>query len=269
MKAVISTTFDDKYLFFLPIVTWCWNKLGVEVICFLPDDECDPDKMYLQNDVMFREGMRFQKQIFDAPEHKQATYAQVSRLFAAGLVDLPDNEELITSDIDMAVLNRNFLKPPVTGYFDVYGHDLVPEGQLPMCYVLGSVKLWREYFTNGANPQACLDRELAHEEMENMRGNLWSRDQELLKKYIGFQYFGHERARPGTQFASLRYDRDDQYLLERLSPDTIDFHMPRPGFEDKNFEIILQVLQYHYPSESFEWLVAYKEAYSSLVNQTT
>ena len=58
---------------------------------------------------------------------------------------------------------------------------------------------------------------------------------------------------------------DDAYLLERLNPDTIDFHLPRPGFEPKNFDIIMQVLKYHYPLENFDWLVSYCEQYKSLL----
>ena len=37
MRAVISTTHDPKYSFFLPIVSYCWHKLGVKVICFTPE----------------------------------------------------------------------------------------------------------------------------------------------------------------------------------------------------------------------------------------
>ena len=37
MKAILSSTYDDKYLWNLPLVTWCWNKLGIDVICFLPE----------------------------------------------------------------------------------------------------------------------------------------------------------------------------------------------------------------------------------------
>ena len=162
---------------------------------------------------------------------------------------LPEDEVLITSDVDMAVFQ---IPANVSGTFSVYGYDLVPEGQMPMCYLTASVKQWRETFgLDGKSYQQCLDEILGHEEMENMRGNLWSRDQEIAYDKITnrFSHTAIKRARPGTQFAENRYDRDDAFILDRLSPDTIDFHMPRPGYEPQNFEIIMKILKYHYPND--------------------
>lgn len=270
MKAVISSTYDDLYLFFLPITTWCWNKLGVDVICFLPKKEKD-NKFLLVNETMIRKCPSDNNWLayFDAPENKQATYSQCSRLYAAAIDHLPEDEVLITSDIDMGIFQ---LPPyaeeqsPKIAPITIFGTDLVPEGQFPMCYASAMVKDWRKIMRiNGKKFQECLDEQLAHEEMENMRGNLWSRDQELLFKYAWMDVFPVNRAREGTQFAALRYDRDDSFLLERLSPDTIDFHMPRPGYEDKAFEIILTVLKYHYPNDDFQWLIDYKNQYQQLV----
>ena len=53
MKTIISTTYNDNYLFFLPITTWSWNKLGVDVICFMPKEmtQNDSDKINLQENI--------------------------------------------------------------------------------------------------------------------------------------------------------------------------------------------------------------------------
>lgn len=37
MKAIISTTYSDQYLWYLPLTVWAWNKLGVDVVCFIKD----------------------------------------------------------------------------------------------------------------------------------------------------------------------------------------------------------------------------------------
>ena len=272
MKAIISSTYSDLYLFYLPITTWCWNRLGVDVICFIPNPEQERhfNKKQWSALELVKDNLpygQFQSHEYSCPEHKEATYSQCSRLYAAAL-DLPEDEILITSDVDMAVF-KNIFDPFSKSMFNI-GYDLVPENQLPMCYTWGTTENWRKAFNIGNKSyQESLDKELAHEECENMRGNLWSRDQELL--YNNLMYSGLvevtkvSRARQGTQFATNRLDRDDAFLLDRLSPDIIDYHMPRPGYEESNFNQILTVLKYFYPNDNFDWLINYRQQYISLL----
>lgn len=268
MKAIISTTHDDKYLWYLPLTVWAWNKLGVDVLCFLPStkDRLNTVKYLTVLDCMKYKGMSYRGHYFDCPEHKEATYAQCSRLYGAAL-DLPEDEVLVTSDIDMLVFNDSVCQ--VSGdKITSYGFDLTPESQLPMCYATAKVSTWRKVMQiGGRSYQQCLDDLLGDIDCDNMRGNYWAKDQEELasKVFATKDWFLVPRAKPGTQFAEKRYDRDDAYILDRLSPDTIDYHMNRPGYEDGNFSIILQVLQYYYPNENFQWLIDYNNEYKKLL----
>jgi len=275
MKAVISSTYNDKYLYFLPIITYCWNRLGVDVICFMPrfgyekEDKSD-DKWLNQSSLVhttMRElGMKWDCHYFDAPKHKEATYAQVSRLYGACL-DLPEDEVLFTSDVDMAL----FKLPPYIGGFTVLGHDLVPQGQFPICYISAKVKDWRRAFNlRDFTYQQCLDGILGEIEAQHFRGNYWGKDQE--EAYLRISSSSAlvdvnlvDRARPGTQFATNRIDRDDSFWRERLSPDIIDAHLWRPGYTDENFPKILELLQYFYPNEDFTWLIDYTDQYKKLL----
>lgn len=263
MKAIISSTYDDKYIYFLPIVTYCWNKLGVDVICFMPQPKSDEEniKLNLCLESIGWANSKNEIEFFTAPEHKEATYAQCARLYGACL-DLPEDEILIIGDVDMAM----FKVPPYEGGITIFGSDLVPDGQFPMCYASGTVKEWRKAMAlDGKTYQQCLDELLGEIECEHMRGNYWGKDQQTIWENTKDVAIKIPRARPGTQFAANRYDRDDSFLLDRLSPDTIDYHMPRPGYEDGNFNQILNVLKYHYPSDDFGWLINYTEKYRSLL----
>lgn len=271
MKSIISSTYDNRYLYFIPICVWAWNKLGVDVICFMPYlkdgiDGYNPDKdkrekYYLIIDTLDGLGIELQTVPFSAPEHKEATYAQCSRLYAACL-DLPEDEILITGDVDMAM----FQIPPYIDKITIFGNDLVPEGQFPMCYASGTVKEWKSVFNlHGKTYQQCLDELLGAIECDHFRGNYWGKDQQTLWENTKENTTLINRARPGTQFANSRYDRDDAYILERLNPDTIDYHMNRPGYEPQNFEIILTILKYHYPNDDFTWLVDYTNEYKKLL----
>lgn len=264
MKAVISTTYSDTYLYFLPITTWCWNRLNVDVICFIPFPEWeDTEKMLLISNTMGNNGMGFSGHYFSASEHKEATYAQCLRNYGAAVDGLDENELLCTSDIDMIC----FRQPPYNDMLTVWGSDLVPQGQMPMCYITGTVKQWKEAFSIGGRTyQQCIDDLLGDDECKDYRGNRWSRDQELAHDYISkLNHSLVPRAREGTQWAKNRLDRDDSYILDRLNLSNEDYHMNRPGYEDKNFQIILTILQYHYPQEDFGWLVSYNEEYKKLL----
>lgn len=215
----------------------------------------------LINKVQVEQGLRQKHYFFNAPEHKEATYAQCSRLYAACL-DLPEDEILITGDVDMAM----FQIPPYIDKITIFGNDLVPEGQFPMCYASGTVKEWKSVFNlHGKTYQQCLDELLGAIECDHFRGNYWGKDQQTLWENTKENTTLINRARPGTQFANSRYDRDDAYILERLNPDTIDYHMNRPGYEPQNFEIILTILKYHYPNDDFTWLVDYTNEYKKLL----
>ena len=264
MKCIISSTYDDRYLYFLPITVFCWNKLNVDVVCFLPTPKVpNMEKLLLISNTMGNNDMKFEGHYFDAPEHKEATYAQCSRLYGACL-DLPENEILITGDIDMAM----FKVPEYTsGAFNIFGSDLTPPKQFPICYLMATVKEWRDAFDlNGKSYQECLDGLLGSIEAESFRGNYWCKDQEeAYNKISKVSRIEKVRAKEGTQFSTKRYDRDDAYILDRLSLDTIDFHLLRPGFEESNFNIIMRILEFHYPNDNLQWIINYRNEYLKIL----
>jgi hypothetical protein len=265
LKAILSTTYTDNYFYFLPIVTWCWNKLDVDVICFMPENSFT-DKFRLVNETMIKNCPSDNNAIayFKAPEHKQATYAQCARLYAACL-DLPEDEILITSDVDMAVFK---VQPDYLGSFHIHGWDLTPPKQYPMCYIKGAVLSWRKAFgVNGRTYQQCLDDLLGGIECDHFRGNYWGKDQEEAWNKINNYptVILEQRARPGTQFATHRVDRDDAYWRERVTTDLVDAHLWRPGYEPQNLSNLLELLQMMYPNDNFDWLINYTEKYRALL----
>lgn len=264
MKAVISSTNDPVYSFFIPITAWCWNMLNVDVVCFVPGNVSEVTK-FAMDTMNFNGENRNLSYGFNCPEHKEATYAQCSRLYGACL-DLPEDEIIISSDIDMGVFS---LPPIYEGKMTVCGVDLVPKGQVPMCYISAPVKEWRRVFKlNGRTCQQLLDNLLGSIECENFRGNYWAKDQEeAYEKIISANPRVVEipRARPGTQFASNRVDRDDINWRSYVNDDLVDAHLWRPGYTDQNFANIMELLQMKYPEENFQWLIDYRNEYLKLL----
>lgn len=253
-----------------------WNKIGVDVICFLPTPKVsDMKNLFLVTNTMAQGGMKFKGYYFNAPEHKEATYAQCSRLYGACL-DLPEDEILITSDVDMAV----FTLPPYMNNLTVFGSDLVPDGQYPMCYVSGTVMQFRTamklFYTEWEGSegkkvigiktyQQCLDELLGHIETDHFRGNYWGKDQQTLWENIKGKATLFTRARPNTQFASRRVDREDINWRAYVNDELVDAHLWRPGYEEGNFANILELLQMKYPNDNFDWLISYNEQYKALL----
>lgn len=255
--AVISTTNDPLYSFFLPIVHWCWGKLGIGTCIVVPRSMIDSAVLNLI--LQYTQGAFYST--FTCPQNKEATYSQVARLYASQC----DDDFYITSDADMAVFRDEFVEDE---YFNILGSDLVPVGQYPMCYAWAVGDVWNKAMKIGDKTmQQCLDEQLAHEEMENMRGNLWSRDQEILRNNLSmFQPLATvARARPGTQFASHRVDRDDINWRAYTGPTLLDAHLWRPGYTDANFANIMELLTIQYPEENFTWLREYRSAYLDLL----
>lgn len=266
MKAIISSTYDDLYIWNIPLVTWAWNRLGVDVICFMPYSR---DPMNCPNgDLVLKtiqdNGLKCQFQWFWAAPHKEATYAQCLRNYAACL-DLPENQILITSDVDMLLLQLPFWFNNTT--MTVIGSDLVSNGQFPQCYIVGDVVHWREAFKlNGKTYQQAIDELLKDDECENYRGCRWSVDQE--QSFLNISKVNHNlipRARPDTQFAANRVDRDDINWRAYVNDDLVDAHLWRPGYTDENFANIMELLTMKYPNEDFTWLRTYNEQYKQLL----
>ncbi len=289
MKAVISSTYDSKYLYFLPITVFCWNKLNVDVICFMPDLYLDganleeEEKLDLIGKVCKEQGLKISYNTFSAPEHKEATYAQCSRLYGACL-DLPEDEVLVTSDIDMAVfsglidvMGRINSDDYTKNMMTVLGKDLVPEGQIPVCYTWASVKEWRKAFiyiygkgaydTEGVKTyQQYLDLLLGDIETENFRGNYWSKDQEeLFKIFRKTPHVESNRSNGQNQFAQNRVDRTDTNWRAYVNDDLIDAHLWRDGYTEQNHANIMELMRMKFPFEDFTWLENYRSEYLRLL----
>jgi len=268
MKAIISSTEDDKYLFFIPIVAWCWKKLDVQTICFIPSGRISALKIDLIFEVLQKVDTPVEFHVFDCAEGKEATYAQCSRLYA-GALDLLDDEILVTSDADMALF-----KLPIpelidsSVQFNVFGSDLVPPKQIPMCYVSAKASDWKLAFSKGRSLQQCLDELLKNIESATMKSDYWGKDQEEMFNSLYLHPIviqDNPRARPGTQFASNRCDRDDINWRSYLGGYLVDAHLWRPGYTDENFANILELLQTQYPNDHFDWLIKYRNDYVSLL----
>lgn len=266
MKCVLSCTDNDLYLFNLPFAIYSWWKLGIDVMVIVPNDLLSSPKYHLIRETLGMHDGVGHWYNFSAPKDKEVTYAQCSRLYATAF-GVASTEVLITSDSDMAVFNCEFWKQfEDNGWINLIGVDLVPEEQVPMCYISMPSVAWSNVMrTRGKTLQQCLDELLGGVECDNFRGNYWGKDQETAYDYISQHndlIHMHKRASPGTQFATRRADRDGW----QVTPDIIDAHLPRPGYIDENFAKIVDLFATMYPEDSTHWMYRYRDSYLKLMD---
>jgi hypothetical protein len=151
--------------------------------------------------------------------------------------------------------------------FSVFGHDLVPNGQYPQCYVTATVKLWRKAFNlNGKTYQQAIDELLGDDECQDYRGCRWSVDQEQsFLKINPTQPNLLPRSNGITQFAQNRVDRDDTNWRAYVNDDLIDAHLWRDGYTDQNHANIMELFRMKYPHDDFTWLENYRQSYLKLL----
>lgn len=264
MRAIISCTNDSLYSYFLPLVAYCWNKLGVNVIAFTPS-QSNAATFFAMQAMNFNRENKNLSFGYIADENKSATYSQLSRLMAWGISDILDDEIIYTSDCDML----NFKLPPHDNGFDftVWGSDLTPPTQYPVCYVGAKKSKWKQFFgVEDKDYQGALDYHLGSIECNHMRGNYWCFEQELI--FNTLQNANCKlipRSNGQNQFALNRVDRTDLHYKDRLDHDIVDAHLWRPGYTEENFHKILELLQYFYPEDDFNWLIDYTNEYRKLI----
>jgi hypothetical protein len=270
MTAILSCTADDLYAFNLPFAVYSWHKIGVSCLVIAPKDEYNAGDgqifrlgYALGTCSKVAPGTRVAR--FVAPKEKVATYAQCARLYAAAITNL-DSDILITSDADMCVFDQAYWDQlDYNGSVNLIGTDLVPTGQVPMCYIAAPLVGWRNFMDIGSRTfQQCLDDLLGHLEAEHFRGNYWAKDQEtafLALDRSPYPIVKHLRAKEGTQFATRRADRDGW----AIPSDIIDAHLPRPGCTSANFTKIVELFRMKYPHDDLLWMHEYFNEYTSLM----
>lgn len=265
MKAVFSVTSNPLYEFFLPLVAWSWKKLGVDSVVFYPtsgDYTDKEDKRFIIAGNYCPESITMVPINVSSKEY-EATYSQVSRLYAACLDSIADEDILITADVDMAVFG-NYLLQANTDAIQVFGDDLVDNGQYPICYISMPKKTWMKVMglDKGYTTQHYLDQQLQPLVCEHMRGNYWALDQETIFNKLtaaNIPIIKHGRANWPHRFATRRADRDG--WPQGFPADLVDAHLPRPGYEYDNFCRIIDLFNVMYPTEDLTWMIEYREQY--------
>jgi hypothetical protein len=224
---IISTNDNPAYSFYVPIVTWAWNKLGWDVLVLKP---------------------------FELPPYREETITQVCRLYAAMLKQFSKEDIIMISDADMIPLSNYWT--PTSDNITCYGHDLTGYNHYPMCYIAMSKNSWGKVMNlNSNNIKELMERDLKDTNaLSDEWSKWWQVDQDIITDRLSkFEVTKIDRGiEPGSHFPLGRIDRGNGM---NITGTLIDCHAPRDGWQ--HIEKIKEILKL-----SFNDLPAWIDSYT-------
>lgn len=197
---------------------------------------------------------------------RASTIMQTCRLFASALSDLSDDDYLLTTDVDMLPLDRDFLnRQDSSKAFHIFSADAysnIAHGALPpkfpMCYIGASVQAWRSILDlRGESLDVALARSFEG------RSDDWDNDEMYFaSRLFRHPFFEGPIQKNGTDWqkgqcqliartwpGGLAYRRIDRAAWSFDGKDgMIDCHCYRPGYNDTG--TLLKILCRYFPSDT-------------------
>jgi len=267
-KVVLSTNYDNNYLFFLPLTTFMWKKFGFDSIVYLPQREDINND--LLNFVIKSSMPNIDTTVFFKlnPSFREDTQVQTVRLLAANSL-VHNDEYLLTGDIDMFPLTTMWYGDSLNNEkLNLYGHDLTGYTQYPICYVGARAKVWKQLMdiqTDDTEKELFKALDSEPKSRSEKWEDYWGVDQDILtKKVIKFGVANCIHYKRGhDQSTGLPLGRVDRHDWERTSKSIIkiDAHLLRPGYTDENFNKILDLMKEVLPNENLDWVVEYRNKF--------
>lgn len=176
-----AVNLNPEYYLFLPYQIRFWAKFGCKFICVLVAESIpDELKNYSEHIVLWNH----------TPELHSAYVGQNIRLYYPALLDLPDDEIVMITDMDMMPLNAEYYKTGIENFtkddFICY-HDVCPEyHKISMCYNASHPNTWAKLFSiNSLNDVIKLLRDnFATEYTGVPMTQHWNIDQLILVKFV-------------------------------------------------------------------------------------
>lgn len=134
-----SVNNNPKYYMFIPKQILFWKKFNINFIAvFVGDDIPDELKVYSNNIILWNKNL----------DLNTAYIAQNIRMYYTSLLDLPEDELVMITDMDMLPTNYNYYKDGLEEYttkdFIYYRH--VDNNQIYMCYNAAHSSIWAKLF---------------------------------------------------------------------------------------------------------------------------
>lgn len=269
MKVIFSSDTLPMYMFCLPLTSLLWKTVGFEPICLLAGLENEWENNPLNKFVLTRTKETGAEIYFigHVPGTNDGTVSQVSRLFS-GCINLPEDEYVLTSDVDMWPLNKTWFHQKGNKvnlfYANAYNHE-----KYPMCYIGTSIKYWREIMD--IIPGKHINDSISHRIITGIGENAsfmdsWNFDELLfgqqIKKWSGYPSECHMINRNPTRDGPPE-GRIDRYnwSYPGYQDSLIDAHLLRMPWKTGNWELTYPILRDMLSNEEYNWCINYRKEF--------
>ncbi len=258
---VISSTDNSDYLFYVPLVTWAWNRLGWGVVLFLPRANNRINFIILK---CYQAISNNNFRVVNIPEingYRSETLSQISRLYAANI--LGDENIIMTSDADMLPLSDYW--NPSASNITCYGRDL-SDKHYPICYIAMTGSNWKQVMNLTGDTYGDIKRDLdgMPKALSGIKDEWWQIDQDHITEKLNQQSVLRidRRVAPNSHFPLGRIDRGawDTTLQQPLR---IDAHLLRNGQSEENYQRIIDLINSCLDPSGIEleWIKKYRDEY--------
>jgi len=179
-----STNLNPQYYMFVPKQILFWKHFGIKFIGVVIGDKI-PDELkdYSDNIILWNRNL----------DINTAFVAQNLRMYMTALINLPDDEIVMITDMDMLPMNDKYYKNGLDNFkkedFIYYRH--VDGNQIYMCYNAAHPHTWGNIFsiTNEDDVEKIINETYINQYSGIPGGNGWYTDQEIMyKKLINYQH---------------------------------------------------------------------------------
>jgi len=225
---IASVNNNEKYYMFIPKQIKFWKRFGIKFIAVYVGEKI-PDVLqpYVENIILYDRNL----------DLNTAYLGQNLRIYFSCLLDLPDNEMVMITDMDMLPMNDRYFKTGLEKYTkdDFIYYRYTEANQIFMCYNAAHPCCWSNVF--GIKTIEDIDKELRKYYNNNYNGIPgsygWSIDQEIMyNKLIKYEKL-HVLNRPITRLDYKLYhdhlSRNEKDFISRYD----DFHAHRDYYRHK------------------------------------
>jgi hypothetical protein len=260
-RVVLSSSRHRDYDFFLPLTAKMWQAVtGYSPLILLShDEEHWRGSLALEGLRHFYFPCHF---IGEVEESSTILTTKLARYYAACL-DIPEEDYLLLSDIDLWPLEKYWFcqqdwnKKVHILFANAHGY-----AKFPTCYVGMTVGKWREFIGSKTSSiksalQMVVNKAWMFDIDPSWSG--WLSDEEFVKGDLLDFVETHDTQFIEGDYAKLRVDRAE--WPQNLDLDgKVDAHLLRPGWDDKVWKEIRQIIQQKIP-RYLAWADEYQERY--------
>lgn len=292
MKRYIILSVNDniEYIFYVPLVAWSWARLGwTPVLLYNRSVENQGSEHPMRNLEQLTLDSNPYSLMHTWPVktiegYRSDTITQISRLYAACLHFIEDEDYIMTGDIDMMALSDywEFDRDKIT----VWGDDLTGYKHYPICYIGAKKKKWKQFMNldlDNYNELIKRDLDTLPQAKDVDFYKFWFSDQDLVTKRIKDFNEGiipEHRGQYANGYARWRVDRGDWHLNHEKF---VDAHLHRDIFKvfwelkdeeservkkstlyTKKWNQTMDLLLKLWPNENWQWFVDYSIQYAKM-----